>query len=47
MASVETVQVIRKDHPDGHVTINKSDLTKDDVVKGQKAERKPNTTKAK
>lgn len=29
---VETVVVVRKDHPDGKVEINKSDLTEKDVL---------------
>ena len=33
----ETVKVVRKDHPDGYTEINKSDMTKDDVVYGKKA----------
>ena len=32
MSVVETVVVVRKDHPDGKVEINKSDLTDKDVI---------------
>jgi hypothetical protein len=32
MESVETVKVIRKDHPDGAVVINKEDMKPDDKV---------------
>lgn len=42
---VETVTVVRKDHPDGKVDINKSDLTKDDVIYGEKP--KPYTKQVK
>lgn len=31
----EVVTVIRKGHPDGEVRINKSDMLKGDVIKGQ------------
>ena len=49
MASVETVQVVRKDHPDGFVTVNKSDVKKDDIIKGSEkkpSEKKPASKKA-
>lgn len=34
----ETATVVRKDHPDGKVDINKSDMTKDDVLWPDKPE---------
>lgn len=38
---VETVTVVRKDHPDGKVDINKSDMKKDDVIFSDKPKEKP------
>lgn len=32
MSKVETVKVVREDHPDGYVVINKSDMTKTDKI---------------
>ena len=31
----EVVTVIRKGHPNGEVRVNKEDMLKDDVIKGQ------------
>jgi len=41
MAKLETVVVVRKDHPEGKVTINKSDMTDKDVIWTAEQPKKP------
>lgn len=34
--TLETVVIVREDHPDGKVLINKADMKKDDVIYKEK-----------
>ena len=43
----ETVAVVRKDHPDGYIVINKSDMTKSDVEYNPEAPKKKASKKSK
>ncbi len=43
----EVVTVIRKGHPDGEVRVNKEDMLKDDVIKGQEKSVKKSNKRAK
>lgn len=36
---IETVIIVRKDHPEGKVRINKSDMKDDDVIYTEKQEK--------
>ena len=37
---LETVQVVREDHPDGFTEINKCDMTDEDVLYGENTPKK-------